>query len=736
MTVFSCFSCGHRLEAADDQAGKTGQCPHCGSPFQVPAGPELLQTVSHVSPAKPPTVRSDGTSSERSASAPVDIPGYEILGELGRGGMGVIYKARQLRPRRLVALKMILAGEHASADAHARFKSEAETVARLTHPHIVQIHEINEHHGRPYLTLEFVEGGNLAQKSSAGPLPFRATAVLMNQLAQAVHFAHTRGIIHRDLKPANILLAADDSGSTDSLGVAKIADFGLAKQVEGMVSMATGPRTQSGAILGTPAYMAPEQAGGSKSGRIGPATDVYALGAILYECLAGQPPFRADSMIDTLMKVATEEPVPPRRLRPDCPRDLETICLKCLEKDPNRRYASAEALAGDLQRYLDDKPIACRPPGRLERLRRGMRRRKELVYLAAGVLATLCVGLLISSLARFAPRQNESIVTEEKANPPAELPADLDLVPRDAFAFATVRVADLWSRQTIRDLGTLGAPALGFSAKELKELSDLQRDSGIGPGDIDRATVVAVDHDLGRAALVLALSKPYDPKRIQKILEKERGALQTEEIEGRTVYSPKQPIRLGFCAFSERVLVLGTLSSIHTLLEQRARRPPPGMLGDALGQAAQSHALVVGLHPSQEFFEDIEEPLSRSKLESLRALETASLLLDLPARPDEPLTGLSLDLALNFPDEARARPGLNETLEFLKHLMSTLESNDTPAELRPLIARLLDSLRAVNWRQQGRQVRLAVSLNWMDKDVHAFEAAIRKAAAPKAKPPR
>jgi serine/threonine protein kinase len=647
----------------------------------------------------------DETSSERPAGTPAEIPGYEIMGELGRGGMGVIYKARQLRPRRLVALKMILAGEHAGPDAHARFKSEAETVARLVHPNIVQIHEVNEHQGRPYLTLEFIEGGNLAQKLSVGPLPFRATAVLLSQLAQAVHFAHTRGIIHRDLKPANILLASGgcqplDDTASGSLRpplaeyVPKITDFGLAKQVEGMVSMAAGARTQSGAILGTPAYMAPEQAGGGKSGRIGLATDVYALGAILYECLTRQPPFRADSIIDTLMKAATEEPVPPRRLRPDCPSDLETICLKCLEKDPKRRYASAEELAGDLQRYLDDKPITCRPPGRLERLRRAMRRRKELVYLAAGMLIMLCV----STLVRVTWQRNPT-AEEEEPNLPAELPADLDLVPRDAFAFATVRVADVLSRQTIRDLGALGAPALGESAAVLKKLSDLERDSGIGPGDIERATVVIVNNDPDRSAFVLALSKPYDPQRVRHALMKEKELL-SEQIAGRTVYRSLDSWGT-FCFFSERVVILGSPLGMVPLLERQARRPPPGMLGDALGQAAQSHALVVGLRPSQKFFEDMKETLSRSKLESLRELETASLVLDLPApaRPDEPLTGLSLDLAVNFPDEARARPGLSETLEFLKHLVRSLESNDTPAELRPLVASLLCSYRWINARR-------------------------------------
>jgi hypothetical protein len=262
--------------------------------------------------------------------------------------MGIVYKARHAALKRLVALKLLLPGGTANAPLD-RFRAEAEAVARLQHPNIVQIFEVGAAGGRPYLALEFVEGGNLECHLGGKPMPPRQAAELLRTLARAVHHAHRHGIIHRDLKPENVLLAAD--------GTPKVTDFGLAKQTDD-----SSVRTRTGAILGTPCYMAPEQADG-RIRDVGPATDVYALGAMLYEFLTGRPPFQAASVLDTLEQVRTQEPVPPSRLLPKVPRDLETICLKCLEKDPRRRYASAEALADDLGRYLDGVPTLARPPG-------------------------------------------------------------------------------------------------------------------------------------------------------------------------------------------------------------------------------------------------------------------------------------------------------------------------------------------------------------------------------------
>ncbi len=306
----------------------------------------------------------------------VHVPGYEILGELGRGGMGVVYRARDRRLNRLVALKMILAGAHAGAAELARFRREAEAIAQLSHPHIVQIYEVGEYGGLPFFALELCAGGSLDQKLGSVPLPPAEAAGLVEQLARALHAAHQKGVIHRDLKPANVLLTAD--------GTPKLTDFGLAKRLD------VPGVTASGQVMGTPSYMAPEQAEG-KGKAVGPTADVYALGAILYECLTGRPPFRAATPLDTIRQVVSEEPVPPRRLNGKVPLDLETICLKALAKVPGERYLSAEALAEDLRRFQQGEAIEARPAGRLERAVKWARRHPAQA--AAYALVVLVLGL-------------------------------------------------------------------------------------------------------------------------------------------------------------------------------------------------------------------------------------------------------------------------------------------------------------------------------------------------------
>jgi serine/threonine-protein kinase len=269
------------------------------------------------------------------------IPGYNIETVLGRGGMGIVFRARDLRLDRLVALKMLLVGAYAGPLELARFLREAEAVAGLQHENIVQVHDMGDHDGQPYFTMEYVEGGNLAQKLSGSPQPAHQAASLLTALADAVQVIHQGGIVHRDLKPANILLTAG--------GTPKIADFGLARHFD------TGPAlTRIGDRVGTSSYMSPEQAMG-KVRMIGPSSDIYSLGAILYEMLTGRPPFRGETAAETELQVISQEPVPPSRLNAHVPRALQTICLKCLSKEPERRYASAAALADDLSRFLEGR---------------------------------------------------------------------------------------------------------------------------------------------------------------------------------------------------------------------------------------------------------------------------------------------------------------------------------------------------------------------------------------------
>jgi hypothetical protein len=349
------------------------------------------------------------------------VPGYQILSVLGRGGMGVVYQARHLKLQRLVALKMIRGGGAAGPEDLERFRTEAEAIARLQHPHIVQIFEIGEYDSLPFFALEYCAGGGLDKKLAGTPLPPREAATVLETLAQSMHAAHQKGIVHRDLKPANVLLTEE--------GTLKITDFGLAKKLDG------ARQTQTGAVMGTPSYMAPEQAQGQGAAQ-GPSCDVYALGAILYDCLTGRPPFKAATAVDTVMQVVNQDPVPPAQLNLRVPRDLETICLKCLRKEPARRYGTALELAEDLRRFQRDEPILARPATRVERLAKWARRRPAVAALSTALLtatllliAALIAGIVLTTEQRLQAEKardeteharNDAVVNEKKAVEAAE----------------------------------------------------------------------------------------------------------------------------------------------------------------------------------------------------------------------------------------------------------------------------------------------------------------------------
>jgi eukaryotic-like serine/threonine-protein kinase len=420
--VQTCALCQETLEEITSGHGKTEAGSEirpavaaAGTPHQTGDAEDLV--VGELKRMRIPLrrQRDSGTMPNFGKSAgPVERPslaGYEILSELGRGGMGIVFKARHLQLKRLVALKIVSLWAQTRPELLARFRREAEAVARLQHPNIVQIHEVGEQNGQAFLSLEYVEGGTLEQRLAGAPQPPGAAAQLVETLARAMHFAHERGVIHRDLKPANVLLGVEGGGwrvERNTTLHPKITDFGLAKQRD-----QDPGQTDASAIVGTPSYMAPEQAVGN-SRAIGPAADIYALGAILYEMLTGRPPFRGETALDTVQLLKTEEPVPPRRLEPKVPRDLETICLKCLQKEPRKRYPSALALAEDLARFGAGQPIEARPVHAVERLWRLLRRNPLPASLAGLIfllLLTIAIGATVSAWMlreeRNLARQNE-----------------------------------------------------------------------------------------------------------------------------------------------------------------------------------------------------------------------------------------------------------------------------------------------------------------------------------------
>ena len=413
--AIACPSCGS-LSRLDE-----GLCPRClllntlntdgDLPFLFDAmeqeqdRTDLQQTQSSAEADFPSysvdTVDALTTPTTTSLPQSVTIPGYDILDELGHGGMGVVYRARHQKLGHTVALKVILAGVHANPLEVSRFVNEAQAVARLHHPNIVHIHELGEHEGLPFFSLEYCQGGSLAQWLKArkdSPVPAKEAAALIETLARAIHVAHLNNIVHRDLTPGNILFALPVNGQQTEADAAlsvsamqpKITDFGLAKRLD-----EDHGHTLSGAVMGTPSYMSPEQASGTGES-IGPATDVHALGAIFYKLLTGKSPFRAANAMDTILQVLEKEPVPPSQLQPGIPRDPETICLKCLHKDPLKRYASAQELAEDLQRWQKNEPILARPVRASERFLRWCQRNRTVAALVSLAILLLVTGTVVS----------------------------------------------------------------------------------------------------------------------------------------------------------------------------------------------------------------------------------------------------------------------------------------------------------------------------------------------------
>ncbi|QDV38142.1 serine/threonine-protein kinase [Tautonia plasticadhaerens] len=627
-----------------------------------PARPIADATPTSTLDASPPT------APPPSPALPSPFGPFELQRMLGRGGMGVVYRAIHSGLNRPVALKMIRAGLLADADDLRRFRNEARAVALLDHPGIVPVFEVGEHDGRHYFSMKLVEGGTLADLIAEGRSLPRGSALLVAEAARAVHHAHIRGILHRDLKPANILL--------DVEGSPLVSDFGLAKRI-GPDADADTEQTADGAILGTPAYMSPEQAGGP-AGSITTAADVYGLGAILYALLAGRAPFQGESTAAVLDAVRNRPPARPSALNPDVPRDLETICLKCLEKDPARRYGSALALADDLLAWLDGRPIAARRAGPVERARLWCRRRPAVAALAAAVVLAVVVG--VASTIVLQARANARLEAQYQATLKAEALADdrLDRAMQAIEDYYTGVSADAILGQQVPE-----AVRERLLSRPIRFYEELTRelDAKADPSPRERLLLAEGRSGLGQILLILgrpteaagqcraaiavldrlAADRPDDPEA--------RAALASSEIDLGKILHASGEIRLAIDAFGRAA---SRLEALH------AEAPGEGsyrdLLADACKNLGQMHLLsgdsrsartivgrAVSLREAQAA-EHPDDPEARAGLADSRlALGTALYLggqLDAAKAPySRAIEGYEA-LAAESPDVTSYRSGL------------------------------------------------------------------------------
>jgi serine/threonine protein kinase len=562
--------------------------------------------------------------------APVAVPGYEILAWLDEGGQGVIYKARQLGLNRVVALKTMRDREPAGSPNLVRFRIEAEAVARLDHPHVVRIHDFGEHDGRPYFSMELVEGGSLARKLAAGPLPPPDAARLAETLARAIDHAHQRHIIHRDLKPANVLLTAD--------GTPKIADFGLARRLDH-----DGRPTRTHTVMGTASYMAPEQAEGKKE--VGPAADVYALGAILYEMVTGRPPFRAETHELTLLLVIGDEPVRPSRLRADLPAELEEVCLKCLEKDPGQRYASALDLAEDLRRFQAGEPLALRPLGEWERQRRwAARAGYEILELAGCTVLGMVYKARQLSLNRLVTLKTISARAQTEPDRLARFRAEAEVAAHLQHPHI-VQIIDLGQQD--------GQPYIALEFVDGGTLADRSTGRPLSPRQAARLTetLARASHHAHQKGIIHTDLRPFNVLLTADGLPKITGFGLARLLEKGQQESRARGARRVF--------------SNYMAPEQAA-----GASRRALGPATDVHALGAMLYEmltGQPPFlaETVRETLARIRSEE--AVPPSTLRPDLPHRLEE------ICLKCLHKDPARRYPGAAELADDLRRYLAQTE---------------------------------------------------------------
>lgn len=655
------------------------------------------------------------------------IPDYELLEVLGRGGMGVVYKALHKRLNRIVALKMILSGSHASPQERKRFQTEVEAVAQIHHPNIVHIYHVADWEGRPFYTFEYLEGGSLARRlKEKGVLPPLQAAQLVEILSRAIDAAHRRGIIHRDLKPANVLLTAS--------GDPKIADFGLAKRLD-----SESGQTQSGMILGTPDYMAPEQAGGLNK-LIGPATDIHALGALLYEQLTGRPPFRSTTALDTILKVANEEPAPPSSASMKIPRDLVTICMKCLEKDPKRRYATAGDLAEDLRRFQAGESILARPMGWGERAIRYVKKHRRLSTAAAIVITAACFSLFLESAIRagrylFSRPSVTNSIPKINGNQPSPLPDDLKWIPLDAKGFTSVRISEIIETETFNRVVKSFFPAERISMADF--LGGLTPLFGSHPQEIERLTLVYPDSSspsqssagLSDSTItIISTRHPYNRRDVIESLDRSNstGKWQMTEPAGADPehYESADPAGRSIRFLNDHVYAFASkIDGKNPLAGFQAHDPTlTGPLDEPLSWAARvDHLIVLGFHPTPEVlnesFKDSGFGKLTRRLTSFQNLEALGLSIDLKSGSAKQAVGdaLLLDLKLTFPDDSQAAKGEESVRKLVEEarqsLRALLQQSDKLQEWAGFSPRLVGefelALQTTKISREGRAVLIS-----------------------------